>query len=346
MLVPLGALALHAGALLPVSPLRALLVVPLALLLPGYALLRALLAPALPGDRVVRLWLACILSLAMYPLLALVLSCCGLRLTTMHVLAGLDLEHALLATIILARSVWYASRAPGDLRRVSRTDWRAPVRHLWCSASHVPRLLVPALVLLPVLAGAYALVKGTPPSPFSQLSLAGNWAHLAGSVTPSTLLQVPVVVGNHSGRRRTYRLSADVDGQVRRPTRVLTLPAGAGWSGQIAGVVPDDGCVHRVRVLLTEGSGGTRNALTLWAHGRAYGTRTCASTGAIVLIPADSGNPQPAYVPVVALALRPSTPDGPRGAHVPAQRDDPSGQPRVPTGDDAAVPGRTSDTGA
>ena len=352
LLTLLGALALTGGALLPPSPVRALLVVPLALILPGSAMLWALLGPASACERPARLALSCVLSLAHYPLLALVLSFCGFRLTTPHILAGVDLEHALLAAIILARAARYASRAPDDPNAFSLVAGPASTHRRLSKRPLVPRRYLPALGLLPLLVGAYAVVESAPPLPFNQLALAGTWARLAGSVTPSSpVLQVPVVVGNHSGGRRTYRLTADIDGRSRRPARLLTLSAGAGWTGQIAVAAPDDACLHRLRVLLTDGTGGTRTMLTLWAHGRAYGTRRCVSVDGSPLVPGDSRNPPPTSLPVVALALRPATLDGPRGGIVPAHRDDPPRRPhaptgRNPTGRDAAVPPRPDAAGA
>ncbi len=95
---------LSIGALLPVPPLRAVVALPLALLVPGCAVVLALFRRRAPLDAAPLLALAVLLSMAFYPLLALALHGVGLPLSSVTVLVGTD-------TVVLALAALAHERA-------------------------------------------------------------------------------------------------------------------------------------------------------------------------------------------------------------------------------------------
>jgi len=284
--------ALNLGVAAPVPLLRAVVTLPLALLVPGYAVVLALFGRRLPLDAAPLAALTALLSMAFYPLLALVLYAAGWPLATGSVLAGTDAAILLFTAVAAARM---ATLHP-PLRQAAL---RPPLVNTEMedeesgSASRRPRgparlalggLGVAAMLILlgAVTVGTTRVLPASPAAPSTAFYLAGRWSRLSSvvSLAPGHRLAVVVGIANNTGRRQVYRLSPLLDGARWRAVMV-TLPAGATWTGTVAGPVPAGGCLRRLS--LTLHSGDSRVALrplVLWVQAGTVLPRWCARTGA------------------------------------------------------------------
>ena len=271
------------GVVVPVPPLRALLVVPVALLAPGYALLMALFGDARRTglDPVPLLALSILLSLACYPLLALLLHLAALPMATGTVVGATDTTIMLL----LAGASWRsAQHSPAMLApRVGAPPDVAP-GSAWEGLRGGLRfaLVVGAAGL--ILAATLRLLPAPSSAPYTMFYLAGRSAYLAGpvgargyrSVGPGSgercvararaahgaarttatgavgAVDLSIGVTNGSAWRRSYRITPLLDGVPCWPNQTLSLGPGASWSGHVSGVVPADGALHRLTITLRQ----------------------------------------------------------------------------------------------
>jgi len=283
--------ALNLGVVAPLPALRAIVALPLALFVPGYAVVLALFGRRTPLDAAPLAALAALLSMALYPLLALVLYAAGWPLSTGSVLAATDSAILLFTAMAAARlAAPRRPRAYAELRSTLPTMGLEYEKDRPLSRRQGPSRLaagalgvaVMLILLGSVTAGASRLLPASPPAPSTAFYLAGRWSRLSSVVplAPGHRLAVAVGVANNTGRRQVYRLSPLLDGARWRAVR-LTLPAGSTWTGTVAGRVPAGGCLHRLS--LTLHSGGSRVALrplVLWVRARTVLPRSCARTGA------------------------------------------------------------------
>src|SRR5918911_4448372 len=102
LLVALGVMNL--GVLMPLPALRAALTLPLALLVPGYAVLMAACGHRPRHDAPLTLALTVLLSMATYPLVALALSAAAIPIRTGSVMLSTDGLVAFLVVVALLRT--------------------------------------------------------------------------------------------------------------------------------------------------------------------------------------------------------------------------------------------------
>ena len=267
LLLLIGSLiAVNVGPLLPVAAVRAALVLPVALLAPGYAVLvlvadrRHSATPALAS--------CVLLSIAVYPLLALALHVAAVALTATSVAAGISilLLTALAATTARARRWRGVAGSPFAARR--RPD-----------ASVLPLATCAAVVLALVLA-VRAMPPSVIPEPHHELALAGEWARLGdvARADAASRVVVPVAVANRTSRTERYEIAGRLQrGPGWAPERV-TLAPGERWQGSVAGVGPGVGCLNRLTISLRTGS-STAEAATigLWLRTLAGEEEPCAA---------------------------------------------------------------------
>ncbi len=286
------------GVVAPVPLARALLVLPVALLAPGYALLMALFGDARRTglDLVPLLALSILLSLACYPLLALLLHLAALPIATGTVVGATDAAIMLL----LAGSSWRSPRhhpgmAPLDV--ATGGAWEGPRGVIRFA------LVVGAAGL--ILAATPRLLPAPVGAPYTMFYLAGRSAYLAGPVEARGYRSVGLGPGercaaraqaahraaraaatgavgtvdlsigviNGSAWRRFYRVAPLLDGVPCWPNQTLSLGPGASWSGHVSGAVPADGALHRLTITLRQLNGngqdraGSVGPLVVWVRG-------------------------------------------------------------------------------
>jgi hypothetical protein len=220
------------------GPLRAVVELPLALVLPGAAILAAARGsrPARPASDI---GLAVVFSFAAWILITLVCFIFNQTLTT--------------TAYIVAADALVAASAAVCLRR------RTPVATLVGAGASRGRIT--QLVLFALTAGicigviAIGTRSGPAPQPYTQLTLVGQWANLKSSVavTPGAKVAVPVSVSNHTGAPQTYLVVPTMRG-ADWSTRTVELLPGATWRGEVQGTVPRGGCLHRLLVEVRESS--------------------------------------------------------------------------------------------
>lgn len=266
-------LVMSVGVMVPVPLARAVLVLPAALLVPGYALLAAAFGATKRRDVVPDLALSALLSMALYALLSIGLYAAAIRLSTASVLSGIDV----ISAVLIAYAVW----------RTTRTTWQAPAplvmatawaRSPWVGAR--AGLLFGAIVGVVIVALAVAMrLLPTPAAPpYSQFYLAGAWSRLGTtvSVRPHTPLAVHVGISNQTHEPHVYRIDATVDQGVqgvqgvRWAQRHVAIAAGHTWTGTMSGYVPASGCIHRISITVRlSGRRTVFRSIDLWAQSTA-----------------------------------------------------------------------------
>jgi uncharacterized membrane protein len=241
------ALNLLALGLVMPQPLRAVIVLPLVLLLPGYAVFSSL-GLAARRDPVLTAGASVALSLVIVPLVTLAL----------WAVAG-EVEPAqvtiVLAVIVLAPAV------VGLQPLVSRK--REPVVG---SPAGLLRILAVFTVGVLLVVGLVSFLPGQRNAPFTEAALAGSWAEIdqAVRVQPDQPVSVDVMVTNRTGRDQTYAVEPELAGATWRGATV-DLGPGQTWTGAVEGTVPAGGCLHRLRVGVRPASGATAlEGPTVW----------------------------------------------------------------------------------
>jgi Protein of unknown function (DUF1616) len=265
LLVALGVMNL--GVLMPLPALHAAFTLPLALLVPGYAGLMAAFGHRPRHDAPLTLMLAVLLSMAMYPLVALALSAAAIPIRPGSVLLSIDGLVALLVAVAVLRTrrerrITTVAVVPF----VTTTGLRSP----WNGAHGGVLFAALVAIALAVLAAALPLWPAPTDRPYTQFYLAGSWAHLSTivQVRPHQRLAVELGITNQTHRRQRYHIVPRLDGGPGWPGRTVTVPDGQSWSGSLDGDVPPDGCVHRLSIVLRMGrKGKALSPLTLWVRG-------------------------------------------------------------------------------
>ena len=265
VLAALGVMNL--GVLAPLPALRAAVTLPLALLVPGYAVMMAAFGHRSRHDAVTALAFAVLLSMATYPLVALALYAAALPIRTGSVIVSTDGLVTLLVVVAVLR-----------MRRKGPPTDSSGEPIITATAVHSPwnrargGVLFASLVagVIAALAGAMPLLPTPTDQPYTQFYLAGSWAHLGAIVRARSHQKLVVDLGiiNQTHRGQRYRIVPRLDGGPGWPERTVTVPDGRSWTGSLDGDVPQDGCVHRLSIVLRVGRNGKAlSPLTLWVRG-------------------------------------------------------------------------------
>jgi len=262
------------GSMVPVAPLRLLMATPLALLVPGWAVL-LIAFDAAPPPLLPPTALAALLSLATYPLLAIGIDSAGRPLGRRGVLVAVGALVLVALATMLCRALAEALTAAlarhthgpaygevhGDARRADGI-WRAERRRERAgTATYVIAALAATMLAMAML----RLLPQAQPTAYTALSLGGQWAHLDHVVLEtSERITIPLHIANHAGRVEIYRLSLDIDGRAEGSVRTIRLGSEATWDGTVAALAARGGRLHRLRITL--GSGTSQQVLTLWVQ--------------------------------------------------------------------------------
>lgn len=249
-----GAAVMVVLALLP-EPLRALNL-PVMLLLPGFALVTALLGAFRPSSLLARVisWLAA--SLASLAVVSTIVSLPDLELTRGRVLAG-----QVLVILGCAALAWLSPASNGE---PTSTE---PERRLVGQA-------LAAMVVgvgLAVAAVAFGLATSEDPTVFIRMSLSDPEASAPLAHPGDGSTSVEVVVRNDDDQVRRFELVPAVEGVggVAWDRVTFELPPGQEWVGEVAGPVPASGCLQRVGVKLrVDDADSNVNRLTRWVAGQ------------------------------------------------------------------------------
>lgn len=261
-----AALVLSASVLIPLTSIRAAVVFPVALLLPGYAILLLAFGSNRRLDPIPALALSTLLSMAFYPLASLGLAAASIALSTRNIVGAVD---ALVAATLLV-SFLRGRRLRGLPRPASWLPAEPPHRESerGMDAKRMVVLTAAAVVLAGLAVGLVLHVESKPASlPYTQFYLTGAQSH---SSTPPTAsggapLSLPVGVTNHTHRLQTYRIEPEVDGRSAWPARSVTLPPGGTWTGRVRGRMPADHGLHELIITLTREPQSTPvGSLTVW----------------------------------------------------------------------------------
>ena len=263
------------GSMVPVTPLRLMMATPLALLVPGWAVL-LIAFDATPPPLLPPTALAALLSLATYPLLAIGLNSAGRPLGRQGLLMAVGALVLVALAAMLCRALGEALRAAparhardpaygqvhGDAMRADDI-WRAERR---CERARAATYVTAALASTALALAMLRLLPQAQPTAYTTLALGGQWAHLDHVVLEtSERVTIPLQIANHTGQVEIYRLSIDIDGRAEGSVRTIRLGSEATWDGTVAALAARDGRLHRLRISL--GSGTAQQALTLWVQG-------------------------------------------------------------------------------
>ncbi len=264
---------------IPLGLTHVLVVLPIALLAPGYAIMLATFGLQPHVDAVPAFALSAILSLAAYGLLGVALYVVTIPLSMASVLIGTDL----LVLLLIGATVLRTRRGMAAVAWTAASfDAATAVRTGWNGARGGIRFVAIVGVVCVALLGAQRALPKQAADPYTQFYLAGTWSHLSSIVhaQPHKKLNVEVGITNHTHQARTYRITPLLDNAPTWHARDVTVPSGRTWMGAVVGYVPATGCLHRLSISLSaKGTQALAGPLTLWLRG-APGLPASCKTGA------------------------------------------------------------------
>ena len=260
-LIVSGAALMSASTLLPAGLVRTVLVLPLALLLPGWALLRAVTGSSDRRDLGLVIGLSAMLSIALFVLIALAMSAGSVQLRVRNFVIGLDVVLAALALFVQARESVTRSRTEPAAKLTDAVRSHARLPH---------RRIAVAVAVVAVLGGTFAALLATYSSvrpvaanenPWIEVSLVGAPAHTDAVLrrAPGESVQLQVEVTNRTRTAQKVRISLQIDGSTWRPVESPVLGPSAHAIEQVGLSAPRQAGLHHV-VLATEGSAGLPSA--------------------------------------------------------------------------------------
>lgn len=274
-----AALLLAAGAVLafaqaiPGDPARGIVVLPVALLAPGYAVTVAVMGRRGPSDPASTLVLSAILSVALYPLLALVLYVLGVRLGRVSVLTATEAVLVGAVAVValreaLGRSVPRSAAGMPPLAASSRDAFRI---------RGATGIAVAGTVACGLVALSLHVLPEAKPAVYSEIHLSGRWAGLQAPVTAprSGRLEVAIAVTNRSRRAKTYLVWPTVAGARREVPQVLRVQAGRARRSSVNVQVSSPKCLTPLVIDLYEASSRRFvSSVNVWLAPRGAAART------------------------------------------------------------------------
>lgn len=250
-LVALGVTVVAAAQFLLAGPVRALVVVPIMLLLPGWLAWVAVFGRRRPSDPVVAITFAVVLGMGVLILNGLVVNTIGVRLSAFSLVAG----PGVISCVLLA------------IGRVRGADPSVRV-----STARVPELAGPTVAVCCALVVAVAAVTyaadrlpNAASPPFTEVSFAPTFAQRQQPVhvSPGQHVDLPIEVRLHGVDRALYHVVTSVDG-ARAVTTPYTITAPL-WNETVLVTAPSGRCLHRVRIVFEpQGPGAATESLTTY----------------------------------------------------------------------------------
>lgn len=273
----IGATAVLLGLILIVSwaPLRIALGLTVVLFLPGYCLLAALYPRKGDLAGIERLALSLGLSLALVPLVGLVLNYTpwGIRLTPIAV--GLSALILVLSGVAAYRRRQFPvqERYAGEVQLPV-----APVLRAWGAGRGWDRLLniALALAILGALGSlAYAIAQpkvGERFTEFYVLGPTGEARDYPAQLWAGIPVQLTVGIVNQEFQEETYRVEATLAGEKVGEAGPIVLGHGQKWEEPVSLLPQHTGAGQEMEILLYRGSGGEPyRKLRLWVEVRSLG---------------------------------------------------------------------------
>jgi hypothetical protein len=227
-----------ASIALPAGPLRAVVVVPIVVLLPGWAALHAVFGTKVPTDRVVDGVYVTTFGIGAAIADGLVVNALGIRLSPLSLVTAPFVISLALFAIALARGAQPSLPVPD-----------APATRKVASRGAMIGACVAFVVAIVAITG-----NGLPSpasTPYVETAFAGSFARLDHplSVQPGASVNFPLKAQVHGMRAPMYRVSTYVDDRlVQRADAGFTASR---WTGTTRVVVPSGRCLHRVRIVFS-----------------------------------------------------------------------------------------------
>lgn len=263
-----AALLTPALLLLPVPLLRVPLGLAAVLLAPGYALVAAVFPRRDDLDGVARAALSFGLSVAVVPLLALLLDRLPWGIRPWPIAMTLMIWVTLWSgTALLRRAIVPLGEADAPPLPNPAGWWQSMARGTQL------RLVLGTLALALALgAGAYALVAPDPSArltEFYALGAQGLAESYPREVAPGELMQVQLGIANHEGGPGHYRVEARSAGQLLAQAGPIDLAEGTRWEAPLRYALPNTGDDQQVEILLFHKDDATPyRTLRLWVNVR------------------------------------------------------------------------------
>jgi hypothetical protein len=262
----IAAALLTIGAFVPLTLVRALMVLGPALVLPGASLLFGLGALRGRWDPAPTLALCVIGSLAFYPLAGLLIYAAGIRLSTASAVVEVDV----FLVLMLALHTVIERGRKLDLTPLLKTRPEEGAHGRWWGGW----LVVVAGACAVVLVLGLLLLPKVVPAPYTEFYFTGSMAKLNGTVTvlPRAQMVVSVAVRIRSGATGDYLISAELDRSIFASSRSISVPESGTWRGTLSGTVNQPGCLHHLVISLLNRSGkSTVASLDLWIRVKRIG---------------------------------------------------------------------------
>ncbi|MEO0492529.1 MAG: DUF1616 domain-containing protein [Actinomycetota bacterium] len=220
---------------------------PLAVFVPGHAIVCAVFGDHLDFGGFRRVGLSMALTLAAYPMMALTGIVVGRYWTHGTVVGG-----TLLLTVACAFVQWRREvRAEQGL--VAEPDRREEPAEVGPSRLRVTELLLPGGSIVLALLIAWASITVFPrkaPDEFSSISLEGTWALTARAVpaNPSNDVSVTFRIDNETTRVQVYVVTAAIVDGPGWETKTQILEPGQAWVDTVSGRIADGRCRSRLEI--------------------------------------------------------------------------------------------------
>jgi hypothetical protein len=231
------AVILTGATALPVGNLRGLITLPIALVLPGYAIVAAFFGPAM--FRLHLIATAVISSIAFYALAPLALNALSLRLTENHVALAVD---ALVLTSLIVVVTRFGITSP-----LLQQETKLRVRHL---ARPFVVVTAGATILLVALFAAREFPQSTRLT-YTAVALDRIVVSPLSRKDGLELARAKVELQNNSTHVVLYRLLPAV-GRTRWQVRVVRLGPGQRWSQWLSGLIRPTTCTKRLVIKLID----------------------------------------------------------------------------------------------
>jgi uncharacterized membrane protein len=255
-------------AFLPDNFLRIVLGLPLVLFFPGYTLLSTLYPRRGSLNDIERFALSFGLSIAVVPLIGLILNYTRWGIRLYPILISLTIFIFIMSVI-----GWYRSRRlPPDETIAFRTNFRFPsVLNMWSSQSLRDKIITVVLALMVIgVIGTLVYVVNQPRhveqfTEFYVLNAEGKAENYPNSVIMGRSIEVVLGIINHENENTTYRIEIVIDGESIGQVGPLSLDAEETWEQAVTAMPKRKGANQKLEFLLYKNASAVvYESLHLW----------------------------------------------------------------------------------
>ena len=244
-LLVMAALLTLGATLLPTSVRW--LTLPLALALPGHALVCAIFGRHLEFGGVRRVALSIAITLTTYPLIALTALVLEMRMTKFVVVAGTDILVGGCAAVVAHRA---------SKRRRGQAEPEPVSDHYADASIRVRELLIPGAAMIAAVLVVLASVVVLPrrlPDEYSSIALDGTWSLVSHAVPvdPQQSIEVQFQVANKTRETHDYTVTGQVVDGPSWSTATKRLQPGEVWQDTVSGQTKAGSCRSRLNIELS-----------------------------------------------------------------------------------------------